>query len=79
MTEKKAETKKKKKMMKKEKVLKISMAVATCYGVGLRCRLRIRMLRATRTSRPMNWYELFLSVLFKSLSKCFCDCTVMGS
>ena len=48
-------------------------------GVGLRCRLRIRMLRATRTSRPINWYELFLSVLFKSLSKCFCDCTVMGS
>ncbi|KAK7832332.1 no-associated protein 1 [Quercus suber] len=34
MTEKKTETKKKKKMMKKEKVLKISMAVATCYGCG---------------------------------------------
>ena len=34
MTEKKAETKKKKKMMKKEKVLKVSMAVATCYGYG---------------------------------------------
>ena len=35
MTEKKAETKKKKKkMMKKEKVLKVSMAVATCYGCG---------------------------------------------
>ena len=48
-------------------------------GVGLRCRLRIRMLRVTWTSIPMNWYELFLSVLFKSLSKCFCDCTVMGS
>ena len=34
MTEKKAETKKKKMMMKKEKVLKVSMAVATCYGCG---------------------------------------------
>ena len=36
MTEKKAETKKKKKkqIMKKEKVLKVSMAVATCYGCG---------------------------------------------
>ena len=34
MAEKKAETKKKKKMMKKEKVLKVSMAVATCYGCG---------------------------------------------
>ena len=35
MTEKKAETKKKKKkIMNKEKVLKVSMAVATCYGCG---------------------------------------------
>ncbi|XP_030934143.1 NO-associated protein 1, chloroplastic/mitochondrial-like isoform X3 [Quercus lobata] len=34
MTEKKTETKKKKKMMKKERVLKVSMAVATCYGCG---------------------------------------------